>query len=70
MRADARAALDAEPVPVAPSGAPARACVTMVDGAWRTAWLIGVTKEPFGLPYATARAAAAASHYLNDRAGG
>lgn len=68
MNAAERAALDEIPVPVA-NGQAGRACVVIVGGGWYVAWLNGTTKQPFGAPYPTARAAAAASRHLNERGG-
>jgi hypothetical protein len=67
MNTTARASLDATPVPVE-GGQPATACVVHTADGWRTAWLTGVRKELFGPTYATARLAAEASRYLNERA--
>lgn len=68
MNAGDRALLDEVPVPVA-DGEAGRACVVSTDAGWRTAWLVGTMKDPFGPVYPTARAAAAASRHLNARAG-
>lgn len=67
MNATDRAALVVEPVPVDAQGVPALACAIREQGQWRTAWLIGTRKDPFGEPYPTARAAAAAARFINER---
>lgn len=68
MNATDRAAMAAEPVPVDEQGNVGRACVVKEAGEWRTAWLVGTHKEPFGPAYDSARQAAAASRWLNERA--
>lgn len=67
MNGSDRTALASVSVPVDPQGLPALACVIREQGQWRTAWLLGTRKEPFGEPYPTAREAAAASRFLNER---
>lgn len=66
MNAATRAVLNAEPVPASPLGL-ARACIVFHDGEWRTAWLAGTEKQPFGEGCGTAREAAAAASYINER---
>jgi hypothetical protein len=68
MNALDRAALAAEPVPVV-EGKPGRCGIGYdhAKGAWFTYWLVGLTRQRFGKPYATAREAAAASRWLNER---
>ena len=68
MNATDRAALASEPVPVDEQGYTGRACVVKEDGVWRTAWLVSTHKSTFGKPYGSAREAAAASRWLNERA--
>jgi hypothetical protein len=62
-----REVLAAEPVPVDERGSAGTACVVYEDGAWRTAWLVGTRKTTFGPPFDSARQAAAASRWLNER---
>lgn len=67
MNAATRDTLDREPVPVDHTGLAALACAVYEGGKWCTAWLIGTGKHPFGQPYPSARAAADAARYLNER---
>ena len=66
MNAVARADLDREPVPVS-EGYPAEPGVQFDGSAWRTYWLVGTAKHPFGPAYPSAREAIAASRYLRGR---
>lgn len=67
MNATMRAALLAEPVPMQQPGQPAASCVVRTDAGWQLAWLIGLSKQPFGPTFSTAREAAQASLQLNER---
>jgi hypothetical protein len=64
-----REALAAAPVPVDEAGRPGRCGVGKDDasGLWYTYWLVGLVRQRFGKPYASAREAAAASRWLNER---
>lgn len=66
MNAVDRAALDAVPVPRDAAGELAICCAIRVGGEWRTAWLIGTRKEPFGPAYPSVKAVAAASRHINE----
>lgn len=48
-------------------GQPAASCVVRTDAGWQLAWLIGLSKQPFGPTFSTAREAAQASLQLNER---
>lgn len=70
MNATTRHDLDSIPIPVDEYG-PIRCMAIGRNGQWRTAWGMsgGRKPEPFGEPYASAKDAARASRYINERGG-
>jgi hypothetical protein len=68
MNAVVRASLSMLPVPVE-DGRPVQCVVILRNALWRTAWGMDGCRQPeaFGPVYESAREAAKASHYLNER---